>query len=106
MAMSTPAKNKKGDKSSKRKPQPMTVASLLATNRKLQREIAEHKRTDEQLRKLSRAIEQSQITVVITDLAGNIEYVNPKFVEITGYSAEEALGNNPRIMKSGETSPE
>lgn len=106
MAIIKPAKYKKSNKSSKRKAQLKTPASLAAENRKLRREITKHKRADEQLRKLSRAIEQSQITVVITDLAGNIEYVNPKFVEITGYSAEEALGNNPRIMKSGETSPE
>ncbi|MFC1537368.1 PAS domain S-box protein [Gemmatimonadota bacterium] len=56
--------------------------------------------TDE-LRILTRAIEQSPATVVITDTEGNITYVNPKFEEITGYSAEEALGNNPRVLKSG-----
>jgi PAS domain S-box-containing protein len=82
------------------------ATDLRAINRKLKREIAEHKLSADRLRKLSRAIEQSQMTVVITDLTGKIEYVNPKFVEITGYSVEEALGNNPRLMKSGETSPE
>ena len=79
---------------------------LVAANRKLRREIAEHKQADEQLRKLSRAIEQSQMTVVITDLDGIIEYVNPKFVQLTGYSVEEALGQKSSIVKSGETSPE
>ncbi len=55
-----------------------------------------------ELNKLSQAIEQSANIVVITDLQGNIEYVNPKFIEVTGYSAEEVLGRNPRILKSGE----
>ncbi len=60
------------------------------------------KRAEEDLRSLSRAMEQSPATVVITDTAGNIEYANPKFAETTGYSVEEAIGSNPRILKSGE----
>lgn len=48
-------------------------------------------------------IEQSPTTIVITDTEGNIEYVNPKFAELTGYTAHEAIGNNPRILKSGKT---
>jgi len=59
-----------------------------------------------ELRKLSTAVEQSPASVVITDPQGTIEYVNPKFSEVTGYSAEEAIGRNPRILKSGETPPE
>lgn len=47
------------------------------------------------------AIEQSPVTIVITDIAGNIEFVNPKFTQTTGYTAEEAIGHNPRILKSG-----
>jgi PAS domain S-box-containing protein len=54
-----------------------------------------------QLAKFSYAIEQSANIVVITDLKGIIEYVNPKFVEVTGYPASEAVGKNPRILKSG-----
>lgn len=54
-----------------------------------------------ELTKLSQAIEQSANIVVITDVEGNIEYVNPKFTEATGYHAEEVLGRNPRILKSG-----
>ncbi len=50
---------------------------------------------------LASAIEQSPVSVVITDTSGTIEYVNPKFLEVTGYSYEEALGNNPRLLKSG-----
>ncbi|CAA6606461.1 membrane hypothetical protein [Rhodospirillaceae bacterium LM-1] len=54
------------------------------------------------LRKLSLAVEQSPTSVVITDSKGTIEYVNAKFEQISGYSREEAIGNNPRILKSGE----
>lgn len=72
----------------------------------ISRDITERKRVDEQLRKLSRAVEQSPVSVVITDPQGTIEYVNPKFTEVTGYSAREAIGKNPRILKSGEKSPE
>jgi len=52
------------------------------------------------------AVEQSPASVVITDVCGNIEYVNPKFTELTGYTLEEALGKNPRILKSGESPAE
>lgn len=52
------------------------------------------------------AVEQSPSSVVITDVRGNIEYVNPEFIELTGYPLEEVLGKNPRILKSGEHSAE
>lgn len=55
--------------------------------------------------KLSRAVEQSPSTVVITDKDGLIEYVNPKFSLLTGYTPEEAIGQNPRILKSGLMDP-
>ncbi|MEO0078502.1 MAG: PAS domain S-box protein [candidate division WOR-3 bacterium] len=58
-------------------------------------------RAEEQVRKLLRAVEQSPATVVITDTEGVIEYVNPKFTSLTGFSAEEVIGQNPRILKSG-----
>ena len=70
------------------------------------RDITEEKQAQEKLRQLSRAVEQSPASVVITDTDGNIEYVNPKFTQLTGYSLEESLGQNPRILKSGETPPE
>ena len=58
-------------------------------------------RTNE-LSKYFLAMEQSGNTIVITDIKGNIEYANPKFESLTGYSRAEALGNNPRVLKSGE----
>ena len=61
---------------------------------------------EEKVRKLSQAVEQSPVSVVITDTTGKIEYVNRKFTEVTGYSFEEALGKSPRILKSGELSAE
>lgn len=66
------------------------------------RDISQRKRAEAQLRKLSRAVEQSPASIVITDPQGRIEYVNPKFVAITGYSFEEARGQNPRVLKSGD----
>ncbi|MEI6062230.1 MAG: PAS domain S-box protein, partial [Bacteroidota bacterium] len=65
----------------------------------------EEKQNSEALiRILSTAINQSPVTTVMTDLEGNIEFVNPKFVETTGYSAEEALGQNARLLQAGEKS--
>ena len=70
------------------------------------RDVTQRKKAEEELRKLSRAVEQSPASVVITDLEGRIEYVNPKFSEVTGYSVAEALGQNPRILKSDMMPPE
>ena len=61
---------------------------------------------EESLRKLSRAVEQSADTVMVTDLRGTIEYVNPAFETLTGYTRDEACGKTPRILKSGEQGPE
>ncbi len=69
-------------------------------------DITEHKQVEERLRQLSRAVEQSPATIVITDTHGRIEYANPKFTQLTGYTLEEARGQNPRILKSGETPAE
>ena len=69
------------------------------------RDITERKRTEDRLRKLSLAVEQSPAVVVITDVKGNIEYVNPKFTEVTGYTPGEVIGKNPRILKSGMAPP-
>ncbi|MCX6967956.1 MAG: PAS domain S-box protein [Verrucomicrobia bacterium] len=67
-------------------------------------DVTERKATEQRLRQLSRAVEQSPSAVMITDAFGNIEYVNPKFTSLTGYSLEEAIGKNPNILKTGETS--
>ncbi|NTV56534.1 MAG: PAS domain S-box protein [Deltaproteobacteria bacterium] len=69
-------------------------------------DITERKQAETALRKISMAVEQSPVSIVITDTNGNIEYVNPKFTEITGYAFEEILGVNPRFLKSEESSPE
>jgi PAS domain S-box-containing protein len=70
------------------------------------RDISERKYAAEQLNKLSRAVKQSPVSIIITDAQGNIEYVNPKFTQVTGYEYEEIIGQSPRILKSGETPPE
>jgi PAS domain S-box-containing protein len=64
-------------------------------------DITEGVIAQEQARKLSRATENSPASVVITDKNGTIEYVNPTFCKVTGYSKKEAIGNNPRVLKSG-----
>ncbi|MCX6252586.1 MAG: PAS domain S-box protein [Bacteroidetes bacterium] len=70
----------------------------------LLREIEERNKAEEKVNKLSTAVEQSANIIIITDINGNIEYVNKRFTEITGYTWLEAIGNNPRILKSGEHS--
>lgn len=66
-------------------------------------DITTRKHTEEQLLILSRAVEQNPTSVVITNVKGKIEYVNPKFCQLTGYSFDEVIGKNPRVLKSGET---
>ncbi|GFO61426.1 hypothetical protein GMST_37510 [Geomonas silvestris] len=72
---------------------PAVIGTLL--------DVTERKRAEEELSKLWRAVEQSPVSIVITDLAGRIEYVNPRVAEVTGYSEAELVGQNPRILKSG-----
>jgi PAS domain S-box-containing protein len=76
------------------------TASLTAD---LRSEIERRQQSERRLRRLSRAIEQSPNGVVLTDLAGRIEYVNPRFCEMSGYQANEVLGRTPRIVKSPTT---
>lgn len=68
-------------------------------------DITERKRTQEKIKQLSQAVEQSPAAIVITNTTGTIEYINPKFSETTGYSLDEVIGQNSRILKSGKTSP-
>jgi PAS domain S-box-containing protein len=65
------------------------------------RDITEIKEREEKLLSLTRAVEQSPLSIVITDPKGDIEYVNPHFTRLTGYSSAEVLGQNPRVLKSG-----
>ncbi|HEX9078223.1 MAG TPA: response regulator [Desulfuromonadaceae bacterium] len=71
-------------------------ASIVRMQRRVQEQA-------ERIRMLSNALEQSPSMTVITDTRGVIEYVNRKFCEVTGFTAEEAIGQTPRILKSGET---
>ena len=78
------------------------IASQMRSIRELNQDL--EKRVEErtaELKKLSEAVEHSPVTVMITDKKGTIEYVNPSFSEVTGYSAKEAIGQNPRILQSG-----
>jgi PAS domain S-box-containing protein len=75
------------------------VADLVA-------DISERRQAEEESRNLLQAVEQSPVAIVITNLDGEIEYVNPSFSRVTGYSRLEAIGQNPRLLKSGQTPAE
>ena len=70
------------------------------------RDTTEEHRQQDKLHQLSRAVEQSSASTMITNAAGEIEYVNPRFTELTGYTRGEVLGRNPRFLQSGKTSPD
>jgi len=80
----------------------MPDGNLLATIR----DVTERRMAEESLRKLSLAVEQSPESILITNLDGEIEYVNEAFVGNSGYAREEVLGRNPRFLQSGKTPPE
>lgn len=65
-------------------------------------DITERRAAEEELRKLSQAVSQSPVANIITDREGKIEYVNRAFERLTGYTQREVLGENPRILKSGQ----
>jgi PAS domain S-box-containing protein len=68
-------------------------------------DVTATKQSREELGLFFQAVEQSPSTVVITDTSGAIQYVNRKFAETSGYSREEVIGQNPRLLKSGEMAP-
>ena len=72
----------------------------------ISRDITERRQSEDSLRKLSLAVEQSPESIVITDVEGCIEYVNEAFTRTTGYSRREVTGQNPRVLQSGRTPPE
>lgn len=78
----------------------LLVTVILFWNWRLAKEIDRRKQIEEQLRKLSRAVEYSHHAIIISDLNGIIEYINPAFTQSTGYTSKEAIGQNPRILKS------
>lgn len=67
-------------------------------------DLSAEERKDAELQQLSRAVEQSPVSILITNTEGNIEYVNPSFCQLTGYSADEVINRNPRFLNSGRTS--
>ncbi len=69
-------------------------------------DVTEREKNEQELRKLYRAMMESPVMVMVTDAQGNIEYVNPRFTETTGYTFAEVAGKNPRFLKSDKTSPE
>lgn len=72
----------------------------------LSKNITERKKKEDQLQQLNHAVEQSTSSIVITNLEGNLEYVNHQFLKTTGYTYEEVIGNNPRMLNSGYTKKE
>ena len=77
--------------------------SLKSKTLELEQKVVELNHMDSTLLKLSTAVDQSPTSIVITDLDANIEYVNANFTKVTGYTQEEVIGRNPRILQSGKT---
>ena len=96
-------------KANKRIPVLISLSVLPGQNPKktgivlLIQDISDRKALDKIQLMMHRAVEQSASAVLITDKNGLIEYINPKFTELTGYTSEELLGQNPKIMQSGNT---
>jgi|GEM_PF-1228821 len=81
---------------------PIIIDNKFVGVQGISRDITERKKAEKEIRRLSIAVEQSPAVIAITDLNGNLEYVNPKFTELTGYTSEEAVRKNPKILKSGD----
>jgi diguanylate cyclase (GGDEF)-like protein/PAS domain S-box-containing protein len=88
-----------------RLPEPSPREPEIDAEQELSSVLAMHKRSEEERRKLSLAVEHSSSMVVIIDTAGKVEYCNPAFTKITGYAAEEMLGRRKSILKCAETDP-
>jgi len=69
-------------------------------------DVTKRIQSEQKLRVLSQAVEQNPASILITDTKGNIEYINTKFTEVTGYLSEEIIGKNPNILNSGISTPE
>jgi len=79
-----------------------TIEGYLA----IQKDITRRRKSEEEIRRLSNVVEQSSTSIMITDIKGDIIYVNPWFVQLTGYDLEEVIGKNPKMLKSGKNNPE
>ena len=81
-----------------------TLSNLLARRSQTAELAGDLRARNAELRRFEKAVEHAGHAIFVTDAEGTIEYVNPAFEQMTGYSAEEAIGRNPRILKSGEQS--
>ncbi len=79
--------------------------ALLATNQRLAEEVRQRQHANLELKKLSLAVEQSPVSVVITDLRGSVEYVNPKFCDVMGYDRDEVVGKEIHILGGDTNNP-
>lgn len=90
-------------------PMYLSIGELLLGERRLfvgvTRDLTARRQAEDKLLVLSRAVDQSPVGIMITDLEGRIEYVNRGFSRLTGYSAAEVIGRNPRLLQSGRTQP-
>ena len=82
------------------------LGTAIKTTLEKQEIVRSKKEDEEKIKILSRAVEQNPASIIITDIDGLIEYVNPKFTQLTGYTMDEVIGKNPRILKSETTSSE
>jgi PAS domain S-box-containing protein len=71
---------------------------------RIQRAETALRKSEEKYSKVFKAVEQSPVSIIITDSMGRIEYINPKFTQLTGYTLDEVKGNNPRVLKGDKTS--
>lgn len=83
----------------------ITIRQTLAKIQQLKRGLQEKKRLEKEKIRLFTAIEQSSESIFITDVHGTIQYVNPTFEKVTGYSSKEIIGQNPRVLNSGLQDP-